>query len=119
MEASSKWVRVMGIKEYHDKYNKEYYAARKEQRKIQVLARQKHIKSVIREYKLAKGCERCGYNKSARALQFHHHNNDKAHNVARMVAQGRAIENIMIEIAKCEIVCSNCHAEIHEAEELD
>ena len=106
----------MNRKEYQDKYNKEYYERKKEQRKRIVLERQQRIKKVIQDYKLAKGCKYCGYNKSARALQFHHYDDNKSHNIAKMVAQGRAIDSIMKEAAKCDIVCANCHAEIHENE---
>lgn len=70
----------------------------------------------MNEIKLKLGCQRCGYNKCARALQFHHPNDDKEHDVARMVAKGKNMELIKAEIKKCVCVCANCHMEIHDEE---
>ena len=37
------------------------------------------------------------------------HLGDKFDNVATMVREGYSIEKLIEEIAKCELVCSNCH----------
>lgn len=58
-------------------------------------------------------CIVCGYDKSRRALSFHHLDPDqKEHTIAEQSTQswGKMKE----EIDKCILVCSNCHAEIHE-----
>lgn len=34
---------------------------------------------------------------------------DKEYNVSRMVSETHSLTNILNEIAKCEVVCSNCH----------
>ena len=36
---------------------------------------------------------------------------EKVLNVAAMVGRGWALQRILDEIAKCEVVCSNCHRE--------
>lgn len=99
-------------------YNRQYYVSRAEVRREQVKARQRAIKKEIQDYKLSRGCELCGYKKSAVALTFHHKAKDKEHNIARMVTQGRALKSIYKEIDKCMCLCSNCHHEIH-GEEYD
>ena len=72
-------------------------------------------KKFIREYKLAVGCQICGYNKTHYALEFHHEDgNDKKYNISLM--KTLSIETILKEIKKCKVVCSNCHREIHANE---
>lgn len=60
-------------------------------------------------YKKTLACERCGF-ADFRALQFHHKGDDeKASNVADMVRSVFSIESVSREIAKCIILCANCH----------
>lgn len=57
-------------------------------------------------------CQICGYNKSVRALQFHHLIPDeKDFNISRASKSWQLIRK---EIDKCFLLCSNCHAEVHE-----
>jgi len=58
--------------------------------------------------KLERGCADCGYNAHAEALDFDHLPGAiKRYEVAQMGRSGWA--TIEAEIAKCEVVCSNCH----------
>jgi len=59
-------------------------------------------------YKKELECQRCGYD-DHRALEFHHHNDDKSKSVSRMVGEGYSWEIIKKEIDKCEVLCSCCH----------
>ena len=56
-------------------------------------------------------CERCGYNKSLAALQFHH--KDKTKKEFWIGGLNRSWKKTLAEVAKCELVCANCHFEIH------
>ena len=59
-------------------------------------------------------CEKCGYNKSISALQFHHLNPyEKDFTIG---GSSYSFEKLKIEVDKCIMVCSNCHIEIHEEE---
>jgi hypothetical protein len=59
-------------------------------------------------------CELCGYNKSYRALEFHHlDSNEKDFGISEK-GYTRSWEKVKIELDKCILVCSNCHAEIHD-----
>ena len=62
-------------------------------------------------------CCRCGYNKSIRALEFHHL--DPTVKEFGLAANGHCHtwEDFWKEAQKCELLCSNCHAEIHEEED--
>lgn len=42
-------------------------------------------------------------------MDFDHVKGVKILSVAKMISQCYALEDIMAEIAKCEVVCSNCH----------
>ena len=44
------------------------------------------------------------------AMQYDHVRGEKSDNVSTMVAEGREWSVIETEIAKCELVCANCHA---------
>jgi len=59
-------------------------------------------------------CQLCGYNKSLRALNFHHINeSQKSYGIA---AKGTChnIDRDIEEVHKTILVCANCHAEIHD-----
>lgn len=56
-------------------------------------------------------CVRCGYNKCIQALHFHHRNpEEKEFGIART---GKSFKACVKEAEKCDLVCSNCHAEAH------
>jgi hypothetical protein len=57
-------------------------------------------------------CQRCGYDKCFRALECHHLDSaNKDMGIARMVTASKA--RLAKELAKCILVCANCHREIH------
>ena len=60
------------------------------------------------------GCAICGYNKCNAALDFHHSNpKDKKYHINQgMIAR----KDIIDELNKCILLCSNCHREIEETE---
>lgn len=63
------------------------------------------------EYKGGK-CQICGYNKSIRALTFHHINpEEKSFGIS---GGTKSFEKLKPELDKCILVCQNCHAEIHD-----
>jgi len=60
------------------------------------------------------GCEICGYNKSLAALSFHHLDPS----IKKMQLDLRSLSNrtwdvILSEFEKCQLVCANCHMELH------
>lgn len=78
-----------------------------------VIRRRKKLKQMAVEYKGGK-CVQCSYNKCLRAMEFHHLDpNEKDFGIS---ANGYTLswEKIKKELDKCILVCSNCHAEIHD-----
>ena len=81
------------------------------------VARVKKVKEQRRkevcEYKLTKGCEICGYNKTYWALEFHHRNpEEKKYNISSGMSDALKFDDLLEEINKCAVLCSNCHREV-------
>ena len=66
------------------------------------------------------GCELCGYNKCFRALTFHHRDPSlKLFQLDVRHLGNRSMKTCLDEANKCDLLCFNCHMELHEQEELD
>lgn len=59
-------------------------------------------------------CVKCGYSKNYAALNFHHKDPLlKEYKMDSRTVAGTNWETILLEASKCELLCSNCHAEHH------
>jgi hypothetical protein len=68
----------------------------------------KERRQILNFIKMQKGCERCGYKEHPCALDFAHKiQTTKLFDVSKLLC--RNIDKIYAEIAKCRILCSNCH----------
>jgi hypothetical protein len=77
--------------------------------KVRDKARAAEKKRALDEYKIKTGCADCGYNIHPAALEFDHLPEfEKSRNVATLMYNSWA--KIWAEVAKCEVVCCNCHA---------
>lgn len=57
-------------------------------------------------------CIRCGYNKCAWSMSFHHRDpSEKDPNWRRM--RSWKFESMKEELDKCDLLCNNCHGEVH------
>lgn len=68
----------------------------------------KTIKHFIKWYKEDKGCADCGGKFDSHVLDFDHLY-DKSFNLANFKTHTNSLERVKEEIAKCDVVCSNCH----------
>ncbi len=74
-------------------------------------ARRKQNREAVNAIKVASGCADCGFDAHPAALEFDHMPGCEKHrDVGRMVSIGAGMNSILVEIAKCEVVCANCHA---------
>lgn len=68
---------------------------------------QKYLYQILEE----RGCLRCGTH-DVRVLTFHHRNPaEKEYGLHKMGSFGW--ETLQKELAKCDVLCRNCHAIIH------
>lgn len=58
-------------------------------------------------------CEKCGYSKNLAALQFHHLDPSKKEFGITKSSKEKLTNEVILELDKCILVCSNCHFEIH------
>jgi len=80
----------------------------------QIRGRQRKIELV----KLFGGqCEKCGYGRNFAALEFHHlEPKSKSFQLDLRSLSNRKWSAIIEEGKKCALLCSNCHAELHNPE---
>jgi ActR/RegA family two-component response regulator len=72
------------------------------------------IKKRAIEYKGGK-CSICGYDKCKQALEFHHRDDtEKEFNISGL--HSIRWERIQRELDKCDLLCANCHREVHSTE---
>ena len=73
------------------------------------------------EEKIARGCDICGYNKCAAALEWHHTDDNKEDNPSNFLKKG-SWEGYLLykkETEKCMLLCTNCHRELHDSQRQD
>ena len=73
----------------------------------------------LKAYKVEKGCMDCGFDKWYEALDFDHVRGDKLFEIRAHIVQSKSEAVIMNEIAKCEVVCANCHRHRTEQRRLN
>ena len=87
-------------------------AERKKRNVICVSKRRKRVKLLAIDYKGGE-CEICGYKKCKDALDFHHTDPNKKDFAIGQSGHCRSWERVKEELDKCQLVCANCHREIH------
>lgn len=65
-------------------------------------------KEWLRSYLEERNCVDCG-STDVRVLEFDHVSGEKEGAISRLVNDGYSIKRLKSEIAKCEVVCANCH----------
>lgn len=56
-------------------------------------------------------CEMCGYDKCIDNLTFHHI--DPSKKDFQIGGMSVSYDRLLVEIAKCKMLCRNCHGEVH------
>lgn len=93
---------------YHN--NKEYYYSKSKNHS-------KKIQDWFNEFRKTLSCIKCNESRWW-VLDFHHRNpQDKDGNISSMIMKNSK-EKILQEIDKCDILCSNCHRDIHYQEKI-
>lgn len=94
------------IKPWKALYNKEHYLLNKERK--QVTDKQRRAKmAILHDLAKAHPCTDCGSRYPACVMDWDHVNDEKTKNVSEFKTS--APSRMFAEIAKCELVCANCH----------
>jgi hypothetical protein len=83
-----------------------------------VAARRSMLRAYVRAKKDQQPCSKCGIAWPAVVLDFHHVRGPKLFRLAEMPNRRRTIEEIDAEIAKCVLLCANCHRLEHCQEDV-
>lgn len=70
----------------------------------------KKVQEMLGSLKERSGCVDCGQTYPSYILDFDHVYGKKVANIGQMLNYF-SVEDIMKEVAKCDVVCSNCHRE--------
>lgn len=100
-------------------YDNAWYASKPASWKLARQKQKNDRKKVLREFvdgfKAGRSCT-CGEGHPA-CLEFHHRDaGQKELEVSQAVSDGWALEKLATEIAKCDLICSNCHRKLHYRE---
>lgn len=102
----------MQTKEQKAASQKAWYEKNKAKHIANVTLRKQTAVAECREYvrflKETTPCTDCGVNYPYYVMDFDHLS-DKEYELSSMIQSGYSLEKVKTEIAKCEIVCSNCH----------
>ena len=105
-------------KQYNKEYHKKYYQKNKKKKIAQAkrsnqMARKRNVE-LVSSYKKEKGCSICNENRPW-CLDLHHLK-DKKKSISKMANKGWGWKTILKEIEKCQVLCRNCHANLHYIE---
>jgi len=95
------------------KYRRDWYARNRESSIVTIKKSSVELVKWFREYKRTCSCSICGERRPA-CLTFHHRDPaEKLIEVSILVTRHNKRERILAEIAKCDVMCANCHADLH------
>ncbi len=100
-EERQEWDRIRRMSAYYGRYD--------ENKKKQRDNRQQQKRTLLRALRWPEVCQRCGYDKCIAALDFHHKDPLQKERTVLSLPYGQQVT----EAAKCELICSNCHRELH------
>ena len=88
-------------------YHKQYYLDNKEGYLERAHATRDALRLFVQELKKAP-CTDCGLTYHPCVMDFDHVRGEKVKNISFLAAQGLR-KQLLLELEKCELVCSNCH----------
>lgn len=99
------------------KYRRDWYAKNQERGKKSVSCRRQQIREWIADLKLGKKCSHCPETHPA-CLDYHHRDPaEKEINVSQIAGRkGWGQKRVLEEVAKCDLLCANCHRKLHWSE---
>lgn len=94
-------------------YSARYSKAHPEKNRASTKASREKRRDFIRDLKKKMKCSRCPESFWA-CLDFHHRNpKEKEFEIREAQDRGASVARILAEIAKCDVLCANCHRKEH------
>jgi len=90
---------------------KKYYATNSFYYKERSASLKKDLREKITSIKEGSPCFDCGISYPYYVMQFDHTSDDKEFNIGSAVILGIGEQRLLEEIAKCDLVCANCHCQ--------
>lgn len=106
------------MRAYRRKWYEENKSVEQEKAKVRQANRRKEFKEWYKNYKKNLKCERCGFTHPA-ALDFHHKDPKEKRFTIGAEIVNCSKQELLEEIQKCEVICSNCHRILHYEEKND
>lgn len=88
--------------------SRKHYLKNKQKYMDNAVAARKRLRTYVRDRK-NKPCLDCGVKYPYYVMQFDHLR-DKKYHISELV-NANNVKKLELELAKCEVVCANCHAE--------
>lgn len=98
----------------HNAYTQEWGKKHKKQRYSYRVKSYNKKRSLVTKYKEDSKCKQCGENHPA-CLQFHHRDSKEKEFAIGCSVVNKGMQQLMDEIAKCDVLCANCHMKLHYA----
>ena len=106
--------RASTCKECRIKVHREHYLNNKEKYLKSASARRVVLRKWVRGLKGKIGCCECDETHSA-CLVFHHKDpTKKERGISGIIRNGWSIKRAEEEMAKCDVMCANCHLKFHD-----
>lgn len=94
-------------REANREYQRRHYNGKSSYYKEKAASRRKALAQLVKELK-GRPCADCGQSFPPYVMDFDHRG-EKECDVSRVVRLGWGLARINAEVAKCDVVCANCH----------
>ncbi|MGE0401237.1 MAG: hypothetical protein AB7T06_31300 [Kofleriaceae bacterium] len=99
-----------------DRFNaswRKWYRANAKRKIAWQARRRAELRQWLDELRAKHSCDACGET-TVECLQFHHLDpTQKDLAISQVITNGWSKERILREIAKCRVLCANCHLKLH------
>lgn len=96
---------------YKKNFDRKRGLVKVEKRKRRKRAQKSKLRNIVHERLIGGECDHCGISDPV-VLTFHHRFGNKIMGISQMVSKCVSIDDLLIEMGKCQILCCNCHRKL-------
>ena len=93
----------------HCEYQKNWYKANPQSASKSAKLRKKTVRQILIDIKSSTSCSDCGKMFPWYVMDFDHVRGEKKFNLSIAAQKLWSLKTVLAEVAKCDVVCSNCH----------